>query len=125
MGRVGSCFDNAAAEAFFSALEWQVLSRHEFTSIEQARVIVFDWCYGFYKHRRRHSSAAMMSPISYENTAATDSRITKPSTIRGGTTPQLPCDLSDRPTRLDHQPDGLFTIFLSELPILRHQRPLL
>jgi transposase InsO family protein len=31
MGRVGSCFDNAAAEAFFSTLEWEVLSRHEFT----------------------------------------------------------------------------------------------
>jgi hypothetical protein len=30
MGRVGSCFDNAAAEAFFSSLEWEVLSRHEF-----------------------------------------------------------------------------------------------
>jgi len=27
MGRVGSCFDNAAAEAFFSSLEWEVLSR--------------------------------------------------------------------------------------------------
>ena len=30
MGRVGSCFDNAAAEAFFSSLEWEVLSRHDF-----------------------------------------------------------------------------------------------
>jgi transposase InsO family protein len=27
MGRVG-CFDNAAAEAFFSSLEWEVLSRN-------------------------------------------------------------------------------------------------
>ena len=25
MGRVGSCFDNAAAEAFFSSLQWEVL----------------------------------------------------------------------------------------------------
>ncbi|HEV8176339.1 MAG TPA: IS3 family transposase, partial [Gemmatimonadales bacterium] len=31
MGRVGSCFDNAAAESFFSTLEWEVLSRHHFT----------------------------------------------------------------------------------------------
>jgi transposase InsO family protein len=28
MGRVGSCSDNAAAEAPFSSLEWEVLSRH-------------------------------------------------------------------------------------------------
>jgi transposase InsO family protein len=72
MGRVGSCFDNAAAEAFFSSLEWEVLSRHTFTDTHQAQAVVLDWCYGFYNHQRRHSSAAMMSPINYENTAAPD-----------------------------------------------------
>jgi transposase InsO family protein len=70
MGRVGSCFDNAAAEAFFSSLEWEVLSRHEFKTTGQAQAVVLDWCYGFYNHDRRHSSAGMMSPINYENTAA-------------------------------------------------------
>jgi putative transposase len=72
MGRVGSCFDNAAAEAFFSSLEWEVLSRHELTTTRQAQAVVLDWCYGFYNHHRRHSSAGMMSPINYENTAAPD-----------------------------------------------------
>ena len=52
MGRVGSCFDNAAAEAFFSSLEWEVLSRHEFATIGAARATVIDWCYGFYNHQR-------------------------------------------------------------------------
>ena len=70
MGRVGSCFDNAAAEAFFSSLEWEVLSRHEFKNTGQAQAVVLAWCYGFYNHDRRHSSAGMMSPINYENTAA-------------------------------------------------------
>ena len=70
MGRVGSCFDNAAAEAFFSSLEWEVLSRHDFENTRQAQAVVLNWCYGFYNHERRHSSAGMMSPISYENTAA-------------------------------------------------------
>ncbi len=72
MGRVGSCFDNAAAEAFFSSLEWEVLSRHEFETTRQAQAVVLDWCYGFYNHERRHSSAGMMSPVNYENTAAPD-----------------------------------------------------
>ena len=72
MGRVGSCFDNAAAEAFFSSLEWEVLSRHDFKNVDQAQAVVLDWCYGFYNHQRRHSSAAMMSPINYENAAAPD-----------------------------------------------------
>ena len=69
MGRVGSCFDNAAAEAFFSSLEWEVLSRHEFASTATARAVVIDWCYGFYNHQRRHSAAAGLSPINYETAA--------------------------------------------------------
>ena len=72
MGRVGSCFDNAAAEAFFSSLEWEVLSRHQFKNTRQAQAVVLDWCYGFYNHERRHSSAGMMSPVNYENTTAPD-----------------------------------------------------
>ena len=72
MGRVGSCFDNAAAEAFFSSLEWEVLSRHEFKNTGQAQAVVLDWCYGFYNHDRRHSTIGMMSPINYENTTAPD-----------------------------------------------------
>jgi len=70
MGRVGSCFDNSAAEALFSSLEWEVLSRHDFATTGQAQAVVLDWCYGFYNHTRRHSSANMMSPINYENAAA-------------------------------------------------------
>ncbi len=69
MGRVGSCFDNAAAEAFFSSLEWEVLSRHDFHTTAQARAVVLDWCYGFYNHQRRHSAAAMKSPVDYETAA--------------------------------------------------------
>jgi putative transposase len=70
MGRVGSCFDNAAAEAFFSSLEWEVLSRHDLATVDQAQAVVLDWCYGFYNHDRRHSTIGMVSPINYENTAA-------------------------------------------------------
>jgi len=70
MGRVGSCFDNAAAESFFSTLEHEVLSRHHFTTKAEARSIVLPWCHEFYNTRRRHSSAKMMAPIDYEHTAA-------------------------------------------------------
>jgi putative transposase len=52
MGRVGSCFDNAAAEAFFSSLEWEVLSRNRFHDTIQAQAVVIDWCYTFYNHQR-------------------------------------------------------------------------
>ncbi len=71
MGRVGSCFDNACAEAFFSSLEWEVLSRNDFASIRQARAVVIEWCYGFYNHQRRHSAAGGLSPNNYETVALT------------------------------------------------------
>ncbi len=69
MGRVGSCFDNATAEAFFSTLEHEVLSGHHFTTKDEARRVVLTWCHEFYNVRRRHSSAAMMSPDAYEAAA--------------------------------------------------------
>ena len=71
MGRVGCCFDNACAEAFFSSLEWEILSRHDFETTRQAQAVVIEWCYGFYNHQRRHSAAEMQSPNNYENTALT------------------------------------------------------
>jgi putative transposase len=70
MGRVGSCFDNAAAESFFSTLEHEVLSRHTFTTKAQARKIVLAWCHEFYNTRRRHSSAAFLAPAEFEKITA-------------------------------------------------------
>ena len=70
MGRVGSCFDNAAAEAFFSSLEWEVLwevlSRNSFRDTVHAQAVVIDWCHTFYNHQRRHSAADGLSPVNYE-----------------------------------------------------------
>ena len=66
MGGVGSCFDNAAAESFFSTLEWEVLSRHHFATREQARRVISAWIEQFYNPARRHSTVAMRSPISHE-----------------------------------------------------------
>ena len=66
MGRVGSCFDNAAAESFFSTLEWEVLSRQTFATREQARRVISAWIEEFYNPRRRHSTLAMRSPIGHE-----------------------------------------------------------
>jgi len=70
MGRVGSCFDNAAAESFFSTLEHEVLSRHHFTTKAHALTVVLAWCHEFYNTQQRHSSTAMMAPADDEHTAA-------------------------------------------------------
>lgn len=66
MGRVGSCFDNAAAESFFSTLEWELLSHCIFETKEEARQKISTWICDWYNRRRRHSSAGMQSPHTYE-----------------------------------------------------------
>lgn len=67
MGRTGSCFDNAAAESFFSSLEHEVLSRHHFKTRKEAQEIVVSWAYDFYNNRRRHSVCGSKSPVDYEH----------------------------------------------------------
>jgi transposase InsO family protein len=66
MGRVGSCFDNAAAESFFSTLEHEVRSKHHFSTRTEARKVIVSWIVDFYNSRRRHSAAGRKSPIAFE-----------------------------------------------------------
>ncbi len=56
----------AAAEAFFSSLEWAVLRDAEFRGLEHAQAVVQEWCYGFYNHVRRHSHNLRLSPVHFE-----------------------------------------------------------
>jgi len=70
MGRVGSCFDNAAAESFFSTLEHEVLSRHRFVTRAEARAVVTTWCHEFYNNRRRHTAARLLPPTEFERITA-------------------------------------------------------
>jgi putative transposase len=68
MGRVGSCFDNAAAESFFSTLEHELLSRKTFSTKQEARRQVAAWIDN-YNSVRRHSTCGMRSPIDFEKHA--------------------------------------------------------
>jgi transposase InsO family protein len=65
MGRVGSCFDNAAAESFFSTLEHELLSRTSFETRAEARAAVAEFI-DRYNTRRRHSAAGRKPPTIYE-----------------------------------------------------------
>jgi transposase InsO family protein len=65
MGRVGSCFDNAASESWNSTLEFELLSRRHFATKAQARAEVAAFI-DRYNLIRRHSSAEMHSPVDYE-----------------------------------------------------------
>jgi transposase InsO family protein len=65
MGRAGSCFDNAAAESFFSTLEWELFRLTPLATKHDARREVaryIDW----YNRVRRHSACGMRAPIEYD-----------------------------------------------------------
>ena len=65
MGRAGSCFDNAAAESWFSTLEWELFRKRHFDTKQAARREVarfIDW----YNRIRRHSSCEMKPPVEFE-----------------------------------------------------------
>lgn len=76
MGAIGSCADNAAAEALNAAFKRETLQgAHAWPTARDARLAVFSWAHR-YNTRRRHSHLGQQSPINYENTLTT-----KPATL--------------------------------------------
>ena len=78
MGRAGSCFDNAAAESWFSTLEWELFRKRRFDTKQDARREVarfIDW----YNRIRRHSSCEMKPPIEFEAILAARAAETVPA----------------------------------------------
>jgi putative transposase len=70
MGRVGSCFENAASESFHSTLEFELLRKHHFATRADARMAVAAYI-DRSDRTRRHSSCEMRSPVDYEAILAT------------------------------------------------------
>jgi transposase InsO family protein len=83
MGRVGSCFDNAAAESLFAAYKRETVTmteRGRFADEAEARRETFRWI-AFYNHRRRHRRAGMLSPADYEQRHRDAQRPDGPATL--------------------------------------------
>jgi len=71
MGSVGDCFDNSVAEAFFSALQRELLDqRRRWDTRDQLAQAIFEWIECWYNPRRRHSYNNHLSPIDYETANA-------------------------------------------------------
>ena len=66
VGRTGVCWDNAAAESFWSVFKNEYYHRHVFTTIAAARRGAYTWIDGWYNARRRHSAIGYISPLEYE-----------------------------------------------------------
>jgi putative transposase len=63
MGHIGSALDNAAAEAFNSTLEWELLRDNHFQTHEQARHAVAAWIDDYNSQRRRSLLAETPAPV--------------------------------------------------------------
>jgi putative transposase len=66
MSRAGNCYDNAAIEAFWSTLKWELVYRDPFASVAQAQARLFDYIEVFYNRQRLHSALNYLSPVDFE-----------------------------------------------------------
>jgi transposase InsO family protein len=66
MGSVGSCFDNAMIESFWSRMQVELLDRRTWrTRVELANAI-FEYLEIFHNRQRRHSRLGMLTPVEFE-----------------------------------------------------------
>lgn len=65
MGAVGTAYDSAAAESFFSTLKRELVNRRRFATRSEARSAIFEWI-EVYNRRRRHSTIGNVSPAEFE-----------------------------------------------------------
>jgi transposase InsO family protein len=66
MGRVGSAYDNAMMESFFSTLQRELLDRRQWQTRKELALAIFEWIEAWYNPHRRHTSIENLSPIAYE-----------------------------------------------------------
>jgi len=72
MGSVGSCFDNAMIESFWSRMQVELLDRQVWrTRVELANAI-FEYLEIFHNRQRRHSALGMLTPVEFETRHQTE-----------------------------------------------------
>lgn len=66
MGRKGDCYDNAAAESFFSTLKNELIHGVRLRDHDHARCEIVPFIEGFYNRRRIHQAIQYVSPAAFE-----------------------------------------------------------
>lgn len=67
MGKVANAYDNAVAESFFHTLKTELVYFQSYKNLEEAKMNIFQYVYGFYNQKRRHSTLGYLSPAQFEN----------------------------------------------------------
>ncbi len=66
MGRKGDCYDNAAAESFFSTLKNELIHGLRLRDQDHARCEIVPFIEGFYNRKRIHQAIQYVSPVAFE-----------------------------------------------------------
>jgi len=65
MSARGDCYDNAVVESFFASLKRELLYPGPVPTMQQARLMLFDYIEVYYNRRRRHSALGYRTPEEY------------------------------------------------------------
>jgi putative transposase len=66
MGAVGTCFDNALMESFWSRVQVELLDRQAWATRLELSTALFEYLELFHNRQRRHSSLGMLTPVEFE-----------------------------------------------------------
>lgn len=79
MGKVANAYDNAVAESFFHTLKTELVYFQSYKNLEEAKMNIFQYIYGFYNQTRRHSTLGYLSPAQFEKEFYLNEKISLPS----------------------------------------------
>jgi putative transposase len=66
MSTRGNCYENANIESFWSTLKSELIHRHSFHNLPQARSAIFEYIEIFYNRQRLHSALDYKTPVEFE-----------------------------------------------------------
>ena len=66
MGAVGTCYDNALMESFWSRVQVELLDRRAWSTRLELATALFEYLEIFHNRQRRHSSLGMLTPTEFE-----------------------------------------------------------
>jgi len=79
MGKVANAYDNAVAESFFHTLKTELIYFKSYKNLEEAKVSIFQYIYGFYNQTRRYSTLGYLSPAQFEKEFYGNQKISLPT----------------------------------------------
>ena len=71
MGAIGTCYDNALMESFWSRVQVELLDRQTWSTRLELATALFEYLEIFHNRQRRHSSLGMLTPTEFEMRRAT------------------------------------------------------